>query len=70
MAKKNLHPEWHLAKVYCDGKQVLEIGATKKELTVDIWSGNHPFYTGSQKLLDTEGRVEKFKRKYAKFSTP
>jgi large subunit ribosomal protein L31 len=31
---------------------------------VDIWSGNHPFYTGSQKIIDTEGRVEKFQRKY------
>jgi large subunit ribosomal protein L31 len=33
-------------------------------LTVDIWSGNHPFYTGSQKIIDTEGRVEKFEIKY------
>jgi len=43
---------------------VLEVGTTKKELAVDIWSGNHPFYTGSQKIIDTEGRVEKFQRKY------
>lgn len=66
MAKKNLHPEWHLTKVYCDGNLILEVGTTKKELFVDIWSGNHPFYTGSQKILDTEGRVEKFERKYNK----
>lgn len=64
MAKKNLHPEWFNTKIYCDGKLILEIGSTKKELSVDIWSGNHPFYTGSQKILDTEGRVEKFERKY------
>lgn len=64
MAKKNLHPEWHLTKVYSDGKLVLEVGTTKKEMFVDIWAGNHPFYTGSQKIIDTEGRVEKFERRY------
>lgn len=55
---------WHNTKVYCDGQLVLEVGGTKKEIFVDIWSGNHPFFTGSQKLLDTEGRIEKFKKKY------
>jgi large subunit ribosomal protein L31 len=64
MAKKGLHPEWYQTKVFCDGKLVLEVGTTKKELSVDIWSGNHPFYTGSQKIIDTEGRVEKFQKKY------
>jgi large subunit ribosomal protein L31 len=48
---------------------VLEVGTTKEELNVDIWSGNHPFYTGSQKIIDTEGRVEKFSRKYNLKST-
>ena len=42
----------------------MTVGSTKPELNVDIWSGNHPFYTGSQRLLDTEGRVERFLRKY------
>jgi len=64
MAKKNLHPKLYLTKVYCDGKIVLEIKTTKEELHVDIWSGNHPFYTGSQKIIDIEGRVEKFNKKY------
>ena len=64
MAKEGLHPDWHKTKVFCDGKWVLEVGTTKEELIVDIWSGNHPFYTGSQKIIDTEGRVEKFTRKY------
>ena len=68
MAKKNLHPQWHNTKIYCDGKLIFEVGSTKEELYVDIWSGNHPFYTGSQRLLDTEGRVERFLRKY-KIST-
>jgi large subunit ribosomal protein L31 len=64
MAKKNLHPEWFNTKIFCDGKLILEVGSTMKELSVDIWSGNHPFYTGSQKIIDTEGRVDKFERKY------
>ena len=46
MAKKNLHPNWYQTKVFCDGKLVLEVGSTQEELNVDIWSGNHPFYTG------------------------
>ena len=64
MPKKNLHPEWFKTKIICNGDVVLEVGSTMKELQVDIWSGNHPFYTGSQKILDTEGRVERFMRKY------
>ena len=65
MPKKNIHPTWfNEAKVYCDGKQIMTIGSTKAELHVDIWSGNHPFFTGSQRIIDTEGRVEKFMKKY------
>lgn len=65
MAKTNIHPEWHEeSKVYCDGQLVMTVSSTKPELNVDIWSGNHPFYTGSEKMLDTEGRVERFMRKY------
>jgi large subunit ribosomal protein L31 len=64
MAKKGLHPNWYQTKVYCDGKFILEIGSTKKELYVDVWSGNHPYYTGNQRILDTEGRVEKFEKRY------
>jgi large subunit ribosomal protein L31 len=65
MAKPEIHPEWYPeAKVYCDGKLVMTVGSTKPELHVDVWSGNHPFYTGTQKIIDTEGRVERFLRKY------
>ena len=39
-------------------------GATQPEIHVDVWSGNHPFFTGTQKILDTEGRVDRFMRKY------
>ena len=65
MAKKNIHPKWYPeSKVYCDGQLIMTVGSTKPELNVDIWSGNHPFYTGAQRILDTEGRVERFMKKY------
>lgn len=44
-------------------------GATQPEIHVDVWSGNHPFFTGTQKILDTEGRVDRFMRKYGMAST-
>jgi large subunit ribosomal protein L31 len=50
--------------VLCDGKPLCLIGSTKKELQVDIWLANHPFYTNSQVMIDSEGRVEKFMKKY------
>ena len=65
MAKKNIHPKWfNEAKVYCDGQHIMTVGSTKEKLNVDIWSGNHPFFTGSQRIIDTEGRVERFMKKY------
>ena len=65
MAKPDIHPKWYPeAKVYCNGQVVMTVGSTKPELHVDMWSGNHPFYTGNQKIIDTEGRVERFLRKY------
>ena len=65
VTKKQIHPTWYdNAQVYCDGQLVMKVGSTKSTLNIDIWSGNHPFYTGSQKIIDTEGRVEKFMRKH------
>ena len=64
MIKKNLHPKWYSTKVYFNGEFIFKLGTTKEILNVDIWSGNHPFYTNSQHQIDTEGRVEKFNRKY------
>jgi large subunit ribosomal protein L31 len=42
----------------------MTVGSTKPEIHVEVWSGNHPFYTGTQKMIDTEGRVDRFLRKY------
>jgi large subunit ribosomal protein L31 len=59
------HPKWFTdTKVFCDGQLIMKVGSTQKELHVDVWSGNHPFYTGSQRILDTEGRLERFLRKF------
>ncbi|MGD1704130.1 50S ribosomal protein L31 [Dapis sp. BLCC M229] len=67
MPKTGIHPEWYPeAKVYCNGEVVMTIGSTQPEIHVDVWSGNHPFFTGTQKIIDTEGRVERFMRKYSK----
>jgi large subunit ribosomal protein L31 len=65
MPKSEIHPNWFpAAKIICDGKPICLIGSTKKELQIDIWLGNHPFYTDSLVLIDSEGRVEKFMKKY------
>eukprot|EP00243_Klebsormidium_subtile_P005291 TRINITY_DN20_c0_g1_i1.p1 TRINITY_DN20_c0_g1~~TRINITY_DN20_c0_g1_i1.p1 ORF type:complete len:140 (-),score=8.82 TRINITY_DN20_c0_g1_i1:183-602(-) len=65
--KADLHPKvYQDAKVFCNGEHVYTVTSTKPELTVDVWSGNHPFYQGSSGTVVLEdGRVEKFKRKYA-----
>jgi large subunit ribosomal protein L31 len=66
MPKKDIHPNWfEETKVYCDGELVMTLGSTKPELNVDVWSGNHPFVTGKQRILDSEGRVERFLKKYS-----
>jgi large subunit ribosomal protein L31 len=62
--KKDLHPKWYPdAKVIVNGEVVMTVGATQPELHVEIWSGTHPFYTGQQRLVDTEGQVERFMRR-------
>ncbi len=70
MPKPGIHPNWYPdAKVICNGEVVMTTGSTQPEIHVDVWSGNHPFFTGTQKILDTEGRVDRFMRKYGMGST-
>lgn len=64
--KQGIHPEYHKAKIKCACGAVFEIGSTKKSMEVEICSNCHPFYTGKSKLIDTAGRVEKFKMKLTK----
>lgn len=62
--KEGIHPEWYPdAKVVVDGEVVATVGSTQPEIRVEIWSGTHPFYTGTQRLLDTEGQVDRFMRR-------
>jgi len=64
--KEKIHPVLHEVKVHCACGNEFVSRSTKKELRVEICSNCHPFFTGKQRLMDTEGRVEKFNRKYAK----
>jgi len=65
--KKEIHPQWYPdAKVFVDGKEVMTVGSTQPEVRVEIWSGTHPFYTGTQRLVDTEGQVDRFMRRLQK----
>ena len=64
MAKKNLHPKTYLTKIFCNNVYIFDLVTTKEKLNVNIWSENHPFYLNSSKILDVEGQIEKFERKY------
>ncbi|KAK9108896.1 hypothetical protein Sjap_016956 [Stephania japonica] len=68
--KKEIHPEFYdEAKVYCNGELVLTTGGTQKEYSVDVWSGNHPFYQGSRSaLLVDADQVEKFRKKFGEMA--
>jgi len=69
MPKSSIHPEWFTdTPIFCDGKPLCLIGSTKRKLQIDIWLANHPFYTNSLILTDSEGRVEKFMKKYELYS--
>ena len=62
--KEGIHPEWYPdAKVICNGEVIMTVGATQPEIIVEIWSGIHPYFTGQQRLVDTEGQVDRFMRR-------
>jgi large subunit ribosomal protein L31 len=63
--KKDIHPNYVQAKVRCACGHEFLTGSTKENIRVEICSKCHPFFTGKQKLVDTAGRVERFRRKYA-----
>ncbi len=65
--KKEIHPEYKETSIKCACGSEVTVGSTKSDLTVEICSKCHPFYTGKQKLVDSAGRIERFRRKYAKF---
>lgn len=62
--REGIHPNYQPTAIKCACGEVIETGSTKKDLHVEICSKCHPFFTGKQKLIDTGGRVDKFKKKY------
>ena len=64
--KAEIHPEYVLTNVACSCGNTFQTRSTKPELHVEICSACHPFYTGRQKLVDTGGRVERFRRRAAR----
>ncbi len=63
--KDNIHPEYYEdATVTCSCGNTFTLGSTKKALKVELCSKCHPFFTGERRIVDTAGRVERFKRRY------
>ena len=63
--KAGIHPEYHEVVVKCSCGNTFTTHSTRKAINVEICSACHPFFTGKQRLVDTAGRVERFRRKYA-----
>ena len=67
--RKNIHPSYYPdAQVICACGNTWNTGSTRKVIRTEVCSKCHPFFTGKQKLMDTAGRVERFRRKYAQFN--
>lgn len=66
--KKNIHPKYfNEAIIRCACGNEIRVGSTKPEIKVEVCSKCHPFFTGESRFVDTEGKIEKFKKKYAEF---
>ncbi len=66
--KKKIHPKYELTTIRCACGAEYRMRSTRPDQRLEICAGCHPYFTGKQKLVDTAGRVEKFKRRYAKFA--
>jgi len=66
--KQGIHPKYNEVTVTCSCGNTFQTRSTLPELKVEICSVCHPFFTGKEKILDSAGRVERFKKKYAKFN--
>jgi large subunit ribosomal protein L31 len=62
--REKIHPKYYEAKVTCSCGNTFTTGSTRETLRVELCSKCHPFFTGEQKIVDTAGRVERFKRRY------
>ena len=63
--REGIHPQYNPTKVMCACGNIIETRSTRGDFHVEICSGCHPFFTGKQKILDTAGRIERFKTRYA-----
>ena len=63
--KDGIHPEYQVVSVTCACGNAFQTRSTKSELVVDVCAACHPFYTGKHRLMDTQGRVDRFRKKYA-----
>jgi large subunit ribosomal protein L31 len=68
--KDGIHPDYPAAKVACACGNSFVTKSTRGDFQVDVCGACHPFYTGTQKLMDTAGRVDRFKKRYAKKEGP
>ncbi len=66
--KSDIHPKYFKTTVRCACGSEFETGSTVEDIHIEICSQCHPFFTGKQKLVDSAGRIERFKQKYAKFN--
>ncbi len=64
--KKKIHPEYKESAITCACGEVIHTRSTRPNIRVDICSKCHPFFTGKQKLVDSAGMVDKFKKRYEK----
>jgi len=62
--RKDIHPDYKECAVTCACGNTFEVRTTKETMTVDICNECHPFFTGSEKIVDAAGRIDKFKKKY------
>ena len=62
--QQDIHPKYELTTIKCACGNVIETRSTVKNIQVEICSACHPFFTGKQKLVDTAGRIERFRKKY------
>ncbi len=63
--KEGIHPDYKESQVHCACGNEFTTRSTQESIKVEICSNCHPFYTGTQKIVDTEGRVERFRKRYA-----
>jgi len=62
--REKIHPKYEMTTISCACGNVIETRSTVKNIKVEICSSCHPFFTGKQKLVDTAGRIERFRKKY------